>query len=278
MRGEHAGGGGKTLRQRITPAYAGRTGCGGEQPAGEGDHPRVCGENPRVPTPFPPKTGSPPRMRGEPRRRELHLKPEAITPAYAGRTPESVTRTGYAGDHPRVCGENDQASAAGITGLGSPPRMRGELNGAPAVDFYDRITPAYAGRTTALEGKTGNYEDHPRVCGENRSDRLSVLPRVGSPPRMRGEPSMPPALSDRHRITPAYAGRTDGRSLRDCHGADHPRVCGENSLIAPIKFDIPGSPPRMRGEQQTIRGIFEKGGITPAYAGRTFGLGECGLP
>ena len=51
--------------------------------------------------------------------------------------------------------------------LGSPPRMRGKLQEKIPVLFDDRITPAYAGKTTGCKYADVTDEDHPRVCGEN---------------------------------------------------------------------------------------------------------------
>ena len=49
------------------------------------------------------------------------------------------------------------------------------------------ITPAYAGKRSALLAHISGHEDHPRLCGE-KSDAIS--PRygtLGSPPPMRGK-------------------------------------------------------------------------------------------
>ena len=54
------------LRQRITPACAGKTGCELKFEADAADHPRVCGENRRVYIVVRLHRGSPPRVRGKP--------------------------------------------------------------------------------------------------------------------------------------------------------------------------------------------------------------------
>ena len=58
----------------------------------------------------------------------------------------------------------------------------------------------------------------------NTLDRLDT----GSPPRMRGKPPSPTAISFRQGITPAYAGKTVNGAIRANRIQDHPRVCGEN--------------------------------------------------
>ena len=49
---------------------------------------------------------------------------------------------------------------------------------------------------------------------------------------------------------------------------DHPRVCGEKTLLGTIQRSEPGSPPRMRGKVQEPVKIGFIWGITPAYAGK----------
>ena len=50
-------------------------------------------------------------------------------------------------------------------------------------------------------------------------------------------------------ITPAYAGKRQFRKQSDCHGQDHPRLCGEKKpLLSRVAF-YAGSPPPMRGKE-----------------------------
>ena len=72
----------------------------------------------------------------------------------------------------------------------------------------DGITPAYAGKTYCQEFLRSFYEDHPRVCGKDKSASCKLAPRKGSPPRMRERPIV--RFNEKHelRITPAYAGKT----------------------------------------------------------------------
>ena len=70
-------------------------------------------------------------------------------------------------------------------------------------------------------------------------------------------------------ITPAHAGNTpvNRRSVLCC--GDHPRACGEYSVVVTLREMTVGSPPRMRGIRD-IKVLFLIGkGITPAHAGNT---------
>ena len=91
--------------------------------------------------------GSPPRMRGKASRGGLILKDDGITPAYAGKSIQTVQFVQYHRDHPRVCGEKLSISSAHISQTGSPPRMRGKARMILIHVNGERITPAYAGKS-----------------------------------------------------------------------------------------------------------------------------------
>ena len=71
------------------------------------------------------------------------------------------------------------------------------------------------------------------------------------------------------RITPACAGKRVGPGRAFPRGWDHPRVCGEKSIICWVVVTPIGSPPRVRGKVE--RGDNKDGctGITPACAGKS---------
>ena len=70
-------------------------------------------------------------------------------------------------------------------------------------------------------------------------------------------------------ITPAYAGKSSSRSHRCARQQDHPRVCGEKSMILAKYKALQGSPPRMRGKVAESVLAFRWYRITPAYAGKS---------
>ena len=127
----------------------------------------MCGENPSRSALPSSGRGSPPRVRGKPRRTHGAHTTGGITPACAGKTDIAVILECVCGDHPRVCGENFMAGIRKGYPLGSPPRVRGKpiVRGCVARD--PGITPACAGKTHLFQGCDDISEDHPRVCGEN---------------------------------------------------------------------------------------------------------------
>ena len=151
-------------------------------------------------------------------------------------------------DHPRGCGENVSAMLSKSITLGSPPRMRGKRFALLVVYARKGITPADAGKTTLDIIGRMLYKDHPRGCGENPQIQPTCVILPGSPPRMRGKHNATHQSIADNRITPADAGKTQGRNVIPGINRDHPRGCGENADTSPSAGMTVGSPPRMRGK------------------------------
>ena len=107
--------------------------------------------------------------------------------------------------------------------------MRGKV-----VETLDKaldggITPAYAGKSARwLQGQP-LLQDHPRLCGEKGFGLFPQPLHTGSPPPMRGKVPMSQVYEDMRGITPAYAGKSRGRSRFRLLSKDHPRLCGEKA-------------------------------------------------
>ena len=171
----------------ITPACAGKSNLFVFRRIEPKDHPRVCGEKLYTPCVIAPNVGSPPRMRGKGCNLARGVRPDRITPAYAGKRwtwPECPLQSQ---DHPRVCGEKCAPTAQQNTATGSPPRMRGKAGQIQSQTPELGITPAYAGKSLRLCILSRLLQDHPRVCGEKKNVRLTKNSLAGSPPRMRGK-------------------------------------------------------------------------------------------
>ena len=69
-------------------------------------------------------------------------------------------------------------------------------------------------------------------------------------------------------ITPAYAGKREIVPYARPTLKDHPRLCGEKVSVSLKIFSDLGSPPPMRGKVRVAQNASNKGGITPAYAGK----------
>ena len=126
--------------------------------------------------------------------------------------------------------------------------MRGKDNIFVAFLHKNRITPAYAGKST------------------RKLSRLLIF--SGSPPPMRGKARFTALTVTCLRITPAYAGKSSFL-LTICQSIkDHPRLCGEKLHPAGSSISGRGSPPPMRGKGFLIPTGMKLRRITPAYAGK----------
>ena len=189
-----------------------------------------------------------------------------------------------------MCGEKLYTPCVIAPSVGSPPRMRGKAAPSRPVRQSSRITPAYAGKRTALQLYAIASKDHPRMCGEKELAQYVPVQYVGSPPHVRGKAievgqfcalgGITPACAGKSRIRagrgaafgdhppPAYAGKSKIRRKGRWQHRDHPRVCGEKTEMLPGVEGAVGSPPRMRGKGSCHSLFLMASGITPAYAGK----------
>ena len=107
------------------------------------------------------------------------------------------------------------------------------------------------------------------MCGENIFLPSAVVYSRGSPPRVRGKPTIISSCTCMTRITPACAGKTPQLVKRLQVTEDHPRVCGENNSRPAKCLRAEGSPPRVRGKLSHGMDSMRYGRITPACAGKT---------
>ncbi len=131
------------------------------------------------------------------------------------------------------------------------------------------ITPACAGTTPAILFITTSRKDHPRLCGNDVSNIDRFFQNGGSPPLVRERPVVYDTAVCCLGITPACAGTTPIFSEGLPCVEDHPRLCGNDSLLSWQSFFIEGSPPLVRERLNSGLPVPSIGRITPACAGTT---------
>ena len=147
-----------------------------------------------------------------------------------------------------MCGEKYTIFYLLKSGLGSPPRVRGKVQGDTSLTAQMRITPACAGKSRYNLNQPVVSGDHPRVCGEKARTPANHTEQLGSPPRVRG--------------------KVRGHLSVQVFPVDHPRVCGEKSATVSVRVKNRGSPPRVRGKANYSGKIWVTCRITPACAGK----------
>ena len=91
--------------------------------------------------------------------------------------------------------------------MGSPPRVRGKVDGLFVNPVDAGITPARAGKSYCQSSLAQESRDHPRACGEKSKMVASALMALGSPPRVRGKVDLSIHKGCLLGITPARAGK-----------------------------------------------------------------------
>ena len=146
--------------------------------------------------------------------------------------------------------------------------MRGKVLREGLREHRLRITPAYAGKSEEIDRDAEIQRDHPRICGEKVRAVLRYAPFVGSPPHMRGKVRCKRQRRSQGGITPAYAGKRNFGCIFAALPWDHPRICGEKSIMFTTASFFLGSPPHMRGKGPMCGSDNITTRITPAYAGK----------
>ena len=169
-------------------------------------------------------------------------------------------------------GEKDSIDLIHTSIPGSPPHARRKVLWHFNVSVCPGITPACAGKSTAILAIWCSTRDHPRMRGEKGTSVSGISPARGSPPHARGKGIM---LAERKRspgITPACAGKRTRHNYKAPAMRDHPRMRGEKP---PKHTQVPehlGSPPHARGKAPHGRPVPVTAGITPACAGKSLYL------
>ena len=131
-----------------------------------------------------------------------------ITPAYAGKTKNSVSSSLSSVDHPRLRGKDPIRRIKAISKIGSPPLTRERPFAFQRIFLTGRITPAYAGKTPLNPQHAELGQDHPRLRGKDSLCVTTTGAGWGSPPLTRERLHCLKYTMFLLRITPAYAGKT----------------------------------------------------------------------
>ena len=176
----------RTAGTRITPAWAGKRVCSRSRLRRRWDYPRVGGEEVRWARLTIWLMGLPPRGRGRDTALICWLGRGRITPAWAGKRPFRRLLHRPARDYPRVGGEEFRLVDNPAGNLGLPPRGRGRDKQTVACGTGDRITPAWAGKSSQFGLFDSDGTDYPRVGGEEKEAKSCAKCQMGLPPRGRG--------------------------------------------------------------------------------------------
>ena len=212
--------------QRSIPACAGEPSVSRSAVTCAKVYPRVVGGTAKVAGFTPHNPGLSPRVRGNPRRRNLINTIPGSIPACAGEPPSQVAGSRVSAVYPRVCGGTARRNLLDIPCKGLSPRVRGNPVWKPAPLILWRSIPACAGEPAPAQPDKHNPWVYPRVCGGTPIAGCGI-PRIsGLSPRVRGNPHrrLPPWPSQGS--IPACAGEPPLPKAGSPIAGVYPRVCG----------------------------------------------------
>ena len=233
----------------LIPDYAGRTLSSCASTRENRAHPRLRGADKSTGLDTERYIGSSPLTRGGPGQRPGAGTRPGLIPAYAGRT---------------YCSKLDSFRPCGSSPLtrGGPPSKSKRL-------LLLGLIPAYAGRTSLPRLLISWVRAHPRLRGADGSTQPHIYLGEGSSPLTRGGLFRLSLMSVSSRLIPAYAGRTVIATGPWLGVKAHPRLRGADfSRLSGLLWEL-GSSPLTRGGQGLQAALVVRGGLIPAYAGRT---------
>ena len=174
-----------------------------------------------------------------------------------------------------MCGEHLFTVAVAMFDAGSSPHVRGAREGPSEPERHGGIIPACAGSTSFAMSRLIHHRDHPRMCGEHRSQLRICAPVEGSSPHVRGARDALSRPRSPAGIIPACAGSTSTRPSWSARQRDHPRMCGEHVAADGQAVAFQGSSPHVRGAHTMQGTACSLLGIIPACAGSTSAPRPC---
>ena len=215
------------------------------------------------------RIGSSPRVRGRQDENGDDFRAAGLIPAGAGQTDVAGVSFRAGRAHPRGCGADPVPKSATGWTRGSSPRVRGRRRDRSTRLQLMRLIPAGAGQTSASGVARPVSGAHPRGCGADQMQDPDVQADWGSSPRVRGRLLPAGERRARFRLIPAGAGQTASSPCPGPESWAHPRGCGADPRLGPIRTRSPGSSPRVRGRHAAADGAVFGAGLIPAGAGQT---------
>ena len=234
-------------RAGATPASAGttpwrrtRSRAGRSYPRERGDD-RSCGDASG------PGSELPPRARGRPPDWRCWALRFRATPASAGTTRCRGGCVRAGGSYPRERGDDERMAPTSTRYRELPPRARGRPRRGLLGAGVPGATPASAGTTSRRTVICMIRRSYRRERGDDLEERAADDADRELPPRARGRRRRPCVHPDRAGATPASAGTTWDKQLRDSAGTSYPRERGDDVVWTVFPDFSLELPPRARG-------------------------------
>ena len=164
-------------------------------------------------------------------------------------TSEYIFQTATQGkDHPHACGDKSAPANIIQKGVGSSPRVWGQVIEDIFIDLAHGIIPTRVGTSGIVALQADDLWDHPHACGDKLFGMPSCVKASGSSPRVWGQVNIFFKLLRRVRIIPTRVGTSYYPNLTKNLCRDHPHACGDKSPLQQTVIQKPGSSPRVWGQ------------------------------
>ncbi len=234
-------------RAGTIPAGAGSSRTATRTRRATRDHPRGCGEQGTGAIEHQAGEGPSPRVRGADAVRLRRRRPLGTIPAGARSSSGNRVPVRSSGDHPRGCGEQYGGGPRAWPWWGPSPRVRGAGSSRWWCLRQAGTIPAGAGSSRWRSPTTHRTRDHPRGCGEQQPAWITGSSMEGPSPRVRGAGGRLSISTPDDGTIPAGAGSSRTPRTQRRPPRDHPRGCGEQTVLAGAAVHVLGPSPRVRG-------------------------------
>ena len=196
------------LAHRFTPTRVGKSSANRATGDCRSVHPHACGEIGLWIRLGRFEPGSPPRVWGNHAHIPGRIRRQRFTPTRVGKSRSHSRTHPSPAVHPHACGEIQAVRINWEGGVGSPPRVWGNLAGLDQAHLQRRFTPTRVGKSRRGLADAPDAAVHPHACGEITSLDRNCKCTFGSPPRVWGNLRGLRILRCRLRFTPTRVGKS----------------------------------------------------------------------
>ena len=178
---------GKDLSIRIIPTRMGTRLAETVACVSHQDHPHAYGDKSLWRIIVLSKSGSSPRVWGQVVTVTCSPFVHGIIPTRMGTSLPFVIFSTYLKDHPHAYGDKKLSHSFHKRGVGSSPRVWGQVVKYYEVTIRSRIIPTRMGTSGDILENIDSYEDHPHAYGDKSFEHLQREAHSGSSPRVWGQ-------------------------------------------------------------------------------------------
>ena len=131
--------------------------------------------------------GSSPRVWGQVSVSFLTLYDAGIIPTRVGTRARTIKSLQNVWDHPHACGDKSFGFCGFQPGIGSSPRVWGQVSFGVRKNRFMRIIPTRVGTRCGGHLLGGHILDHPHACGDKTHGKEAYTMMQGSSPRVWGQ-------------------------------------------------------------------------------------------